>query len=227
MKGFLKRSGEASPRWRNPPFTVPTPEDSTRFCPSCYFVAVNSLSDPTKALTELNESDLDPNPFKQFEAWFQQALAANLPEPTAMTLATASRDGAPSARIVLLKGYDETGFTFFTNYESPKGKELAENPRAALVLYWAQFNRQIRISGDTAKVSCEESASYFATRPFGSRIGAWASKQSQVLRGREELDQRVEALTRDYEGKEVPLPPYWGGFRLTPQTFEFWQGRDL
>jgi len=143
-----------------------------------------------------------------------------------MTLATASRDGTPSARIVLLKGYDDRGFTFFTNYESAKGKELLENPRAALVFFWPELKHQIRISGTVSKVAREESETYFRLRPIGSRIGAWASRQSQVLRNREELDQRVAELTRQYEGKDVPLPPHWGGYRLAPETFEFWQGRE-
>lgn len=186
---------------------------------------MNSASVAGRPEKHLEESDLDRSPFEQFDRWFKAALAANLPEPTAMTLATASRDAMPSARIVLLKDYDKRGFTFFTNYESVKGKELEENSRAALVFFWPQLERQIRISGTVSKVSREESEKYFRARPFGSRIGAWASHQSQVLRSREELDQRVEALTRQYEGKEVPLPPHWGGYRLAPEALEFWQGR--
>ncbi|MBI4657630.1 MAG: pyridoxamine 5'-phosphate oxidase [Verrucomicrobia bacterium] len=173
----------------------------------------------------LRQSDLDPDPFNQFDRWFKLALESNLPEPTAMTLATADREGTPSARIVLLKAYDQGGFTFFTNFESQKGRELAGNPRAALVFYWPQLNRQIRIAGPVSKIAREESERYFETRPFESRVGAWASSQSQPIHSREELDNRMEELLRQYEGKEVPLPPYWGGFRLVPGWFEFWQSR--
>lgn len=188
--------------------------------------AVNSTPNVDAPEQQLETPDLHRDPVRQFDVWFKQALAANLPEPTAMTLATASRDGTPSARIVLLKGYDDRGFTFFTNYESAKGKELLENPRAALVFFWPELKHQIRISGTVSKVAREESETYFRLRPIGSRIGAWASRQSQVLRNREELDQRVAELTRQYEGKDVPLPPHWGGYRLAPETFEFWQGRE-
>jgi len=187
---------------------------------------VNSTPNVDAPEQQLETPDLHRDPVRQFDVWFKQALAANLPEPTAMTLATASRDGTPSARIVLLKGYDDRGFTFFTNYESAKGKELLENPRAALVFFWPELKHQIRISGTVSKVAREESETYFRLRPIGSRIGAWASRQSQVLRNREELDQRVAELTRQYEGKDVPLPPHWGGYRLAPETFEFWQGRE-
>lgn len=173
----------------------------------------------------LSERDLDPNPVRQFDQWFQQALVANLTEPTAMTLATASRDGAPSARIVLLKSYDERGFVFFTNYESQKGRELTANPRAALVFFWASLERQIRVSGNVDRITRDESELYFYSRPFGSRCGAWASHQSNVIHGRSELDLRYQQLLQQYEGKDVPLPPFWGGYRVAPATFEFWQGR--
>lgn len=188
--------------------------------------SVNATLNADKPEPRLEASDLNPNPFKQFEHWFEQALAANLPEPTAMTLATANRDGVPAARIVLLKGCDDRGFAFFTNYQSAKATELEENPRAALVFFWPELKHQIRICGAVSKVSREESETYFRLRPFGSRIGAWASHQSQVLRSREELDRRVEELTRQFEGKDVPLPPHWGGYRLAPEAFEFWQGRE-
>ena len=188
---------------------------------------VNSSSKPIAATTSpsLNESGLAPDPFAQFDQWFQRALAAGLPEPTAMTLATADKDGIPSARIVLLKEFDQRGFTFFTNYGSQKGKELTENPHAALVFYWAQLERQVRIVGTVGRVTREESERYFSSRPFGSKIGAWASNQSGVLQSRDELDRRVEELTRQYDGKDVPLPPNWGGYRLVPATLEFWQSR--
>jgi pyridoxamine 5'-phosphate oxidase len=186
-----------------------------------------SLSDLRReyTLAGLKESDLDPNPFKQFDIWFQQALAAGLPEPNAMTLATATLDGKPSARIVLLKGFDEGGFVFFTNYESQKGRELLANPRAALVCYWIELERQVRISGAVSRVSAEESEEYFQSRPLGSQLGAWASQQSEVVGGRKILEDKLEQLTREYQTKPVPLPPHWGGYRVAPETLEFWQGR--
>jgi pyridoxamine 5'-phosphate oxidase len=186
-----------------------------------------SLSDLRQeyTLAGLKESDLDPNPFKQFDTWFQQALAAGLPEPNAMTLATATLDGKPSARIVLLKGLDERGFVFFTNYESQKGRELSANPQAALVCYWIELERQVRINGRATCVSATESEEYFRSRPLGSQLGAWASQQSQVVDGRETLEDRLEQLTQEYQSKPIPLPPYWGGYRVAPDMLEFWQGR--
>lgn len=186
-----------------------------------------SLSDLRReyTLAGLKESDLDPNPFKQFDIWFQQALAAGLPEPNAMTLATATLDGKPSARIVLLKGFDEGGFVFFTNYESQKGRELLANPRAALVCYWIELERQVRISGGVSRVSAEESEEYFQSRPLGSQLGAWASQQSEVVGERKILEDKLEQLTREYQTKPVPVPPHWGGYRVAPETLEFWQGR--
>jgi pyridoxamine 5'-phosphate oxidase len=186
-----------------------------------------SLSDLRReyTLAGLKESDVDPNPLKQFDQWFQQALAAGLPEPNAMTLATATLDGKPSARIVLLKGLDERGFVFFTNYESQKGRELSANPQAALVCYWIELERQVRINGWVSCVSVEESEEYFRSRPLGSQLGAWASRQSEVVSGRQILEDRLEALTHEYRSKPIPLPPYWGGYRVAPETIEFWQGR--
>ena len=174
----------------------------------------------------LTESDLDPNPLTQFQRWYEEAVAANVIEPNAMTLATATRDGIPSARTILLKGFDERGFTFYTNYESQKGKELAENPYAALVFYWATFERQIRITGVINKISPEESEAYFKSRPMGARLGAWVSLQSQVIPNREVLEERLTELMNEFADTEnVPLPPYWGGYCLAPNTIEFWQGR--
>jgi len=186
-----------------------------------------SLSDLRReyALTGLKESDLDSNPFMQFDKWFQQALAAGLPEPNAMTLATATREGKASARIVLLKSFDEQGFVFYTNYESQKGKELAENPYAALVFHWIELERQVCAAGRVSRVSREESESYFHSRPVGSQLGAWASRQSQVISGREILEDRLKQLEKDYRDKLIPLPSDWGGFRLAPEMIEFWQGR--
>src|SRR5262249_10352389 len=147
-------------------------------------------------------------------------------EPNAMTLATATPDAIPSARVVLLKGADERGFTFFTHYESPKGRELDSNPHAALVFYWGELERQVRITRTVTRISREESAAYFRTRPRGSRLGAWASDQSAVLPGRGALEARLREVTARHPGDEVPLPPYWGGYRLRPDAIEFWQGRE-
>ena len=174
---------------------------------------------------KLLERDADPNPIRQFELWLDDARRARLVEPTAMTLATATPAGVPSARIVLLKGVDRRGFVFFTNYESQKGRELAQNAKAALVFGWGKLERQVKVSGTVARVSEAESDVYFASRPLGSRIGAIASRQSAVLASREELDAKVAELTRRYEDGQVPRPAHWGGFRLTPDMLEFWQGR--
>jgi len=173
----------------------------------------------------LRESDADPDPFVQFDRWYRAALDAQLPEPNAMTLATSTPDGRPSARIVLLKGYDTCGFVFYTNYESRKGGDLAANPRAALILFWPQLHRQIRIEGRVERVTEAESDAYFGSRAPGSQIAARASRQSQVLDGRAELDRRVEELATAYPEGDVPRPRYWGGFRVRPEVFEFWQGR--
>ena len=173
----------------------------------------------------LAERDLHKNPIEQFRIWFEQAKSAKITEPNAMTLATATADGIPSARIVLLKGFDEQGFVFFTNYESPKGEDLEENPNVALVFYWAELERQVRISGTAAKTSREVSEAYFATRPRDSQLGAWASEQSTVIPNRRFLEEQLESLTKWYEGQEIPAPPYWGGYRVRPEAIEFWQGR--
>jgi pyridoxamine 5'-phosphate oxidase len=174
---------------------------------------------------ELRRADLDPDPIGQFQKWLQAAIDAGLPEPTAMTLATATPDGAPSARIVLMKKCDAEGFTFFTNYESHKGGELAANPRVALVFHWVTLERQVRIAGRVAKVSRAESEEYFHSRPAGSQLGAWVSQQSRVVPGRAELERGLAEVTAKFAGAEVPLPPYWGGYRVAPERIEFWQGR--
>ena len=174
----------------------------------------------------LLENEIDSNPFKQFTSWFQEALNADLIEPNAMTLATASPNGKPSARIVLLKGYDERGFVFYTNYESTKGQQLLANPQGALVFFWDKLERQIRIEGKVTKVSIEESNTYFYSRPVGSQIGAWVSDQSQVVGDRKILEQKQQSLSRQYpEGAKIPRPSHWGGFRVIPEAIEFWQGR--
>jgi len=174
----------------------------------------------------LTRKNVDPNPFKQFEQWFQAATEAEPVLPEAVSLATATREGRLSSRMVLLKDFDETGFVFYTNYESRKGIELAENPNAALVFYWRQLERQICITGTVSRVSREESEAYFRTRPRGSQIGALTSSQSQVVASREVLERRFQQLMAEYEGGEIPLPSYWGGYRLSPATIEFWQGRS-
>jgi pyridoxamine 5'-phosphate oxidase len=177
-------------------------------------------------LQGLRETDVDVSPFKQFQVWFDQALASQLPEPNAMTVATATQSGKPSARIVLLKGFDERGFVFYTNYQSHKGQELADNPQAALVFWWAELERQVRIEGRVEKVSQQESDEYFHSRPFNSRLGAWASEQSQVIESRAVLEHRAQELKTKYENSDVPRPPHWGGFRVIPTRIEFWQGRS-
>jgi pyridoxamine 5'-phosphate oxidase len=173
----------------------------------------------------LTESAAHGDPLMQFDLWFSQALAAGVLEANAMTLATVDTESAPSARIVLLKGFDARGFVFYTNYDSMKGTELAANPLAALVFFWPELERQVRIRGAAKRVSPEESAAYFRTRPLGSQLGAWASQQSASIASRQVLEDRLAALEAEYRGEEVPVPPHWGGFRVFPRTIEFWQGR--
>ena len=177
------------------------------------------------ALSGLQESDLLANPFQQFQLWLEQAIAAELPEPNAMTLATLSEEGKPVARMVLLKGLDEKGFVFYTNYDSAKGKQLRETNGAALVFWWANLERQVRVEGVVEKVSSEESDAYFQSRPKASQLGAWASPQSQVIANRDVLKQRLAQLEEKYATEKVPRPDHWGGFRVIPSAIEFWQGR--
>jgi len=186
-----------------------------------------SLADLRKdySLSGLLEKDLARDPFRQFDKWFQEAQAAKLVEPNAMTLATATRDGRPSARTVLLKGVDGRGFVFYTNYESRKGRDLAENPRATLLLPWLALERQVIIEGTVSKITREESAAYFHSRPRASQLGAWVSQQSSIITSRAPLEDAMKALEKKHAGAEVPLPPAWGGYRLAPETVEFWQGR--
>ncbi|MEK6424217.1 MAG: pyridoxamine 5'-phosphate oxidase [Burkholderia gladioli] len=172
----------------------------------------------------LDEADVASDPIRQFDKWFNEALDAQLPEPNTMTLATVNADGRPSARIVLIKGVDEHGFVFFTNYESRKGRELAHNPNAALLFYWIELERQVRIEGRIEKTSAAQSDAYFASRPAGSRIGAWASEQSAVIANRGVLEAREREFGERY-GENPPRPPHWGGYRLVPDAIEFWQGR--
>jgi len=174
---------------------------------------------------DLNEKEVEASPFKQFEKWFKEAEIAVPILPNAVTLATSNGAGIPSARVVLLKYFDDQGFVFYTNYDSQKGQELDENPIASLNFYWAELARQVRIIGATTRTSHEESQTYFHSRPVDSQLGAWASNQSAVIGGREELEGRMEELLKEHEGRQIPLPPYWGGYRLAPFMFEFWQGR--
>ena len=173
----------------------------------------------------LTEDQAAANPFGQFRLWFEEALRADLPQPEAMTLATSTRDGRPSARMVLLKQVDERGFVFHTNYRSRKGWEIEENPWAAAILFWAELRRQIRIEGQVEKLSAAESDAYFSSRDAGSRLAAWASPQSRVIDDRASLERRMGELTMQYRGRDVPRPDYWGGYRLRPVSIEFWQGR--
>lgn len=177
-------------------------------------------------LASLDLADVAADPIVQFMHWFDEARRAELVEVNAMTLATCTRDGEPSARIVLLKEVTDRGFVFFTDYRSHKSLDLADNPRAALVFFWKEIERQVRISGDVERIAAEESAEYFQSRPLGSRIGAWASVQSAVIPGRDWLEAEVERVATTYPDGSVPLPPHWGGFRVTPRTVEFWQGRE-
>jgi pyridoxamine 5'-phosphate oxidase len=187
----------------------------------------NTAQDPRykHAGRGLRRRDLDPDPIKQFSNWFTAAIEAQIRDVNAMSLATAGRDAKPSVRVVLLKGFDQDGFVFFTNYESEKGKELEANPYAALGFYWIELDRQIRISGPVKKTSREEAERYFHSRPIGSQLGAWASRQSEVIDARRVLDARMAEMTERYAEKPIPLPPHWGGFRVRPERFEFWQGR--
>ena len=191
---------------------------------------MENLHDPAASRYEhapqgLRRRDLDPDPIKQFGNWFTAAIEAGIRDVNAMSLATAGRDSKPTVRIVLLKGFDESGFVFFTNYESEKGRHLEENAHAALAFYWIELDRQIRISGPAEKTSREESERYFHSRPVGSQLGAWVSRQSEVIDGRRVLDARLAEMTERFGDGPIPLPPHWGGYRVKPVVIEFWQGR--
>ena len=188
----------------------------------------NDISNPrnTYSLKELSEESVSSNPIEQFTIWMNEAIESKLLEPNAMILATASKKGIPSARTVLLKGFDEKGFVFYTNYKSSKARDLDENPIAALLFLWAELERQIRISGKVVQVSREVSEHYFHSRPREHQLGTWASWQSRVLENRNELEKRFEEMKKRFEDKEIPLPPFWGGYRVIPNRIEFWQGRE-
>jgi pyridoxamine 5'-phosphate oxidase len=173
----------------------------------------------------LHEQDLLPEPLGQFQRWFNEALEAEITEPNAMVLATVSADGQPSTRVVLLKGVDARGFSFFTNYESRKGRELAANPRVSATFPWLELERQICLTGTVSQLSRPEAEAYFQTRPRGSRLGAWASRQSEIVPHRGFLEERLAQLDQQYPGENIPLPPSWGGYVIAPDTIEFWQGR--
>ena len=172
----------------------------------------------------LLEENASSDPFTQFEQWFADAVDAKLDLPDAMTLATATKDGVPSARMVVLRGFDEKGFCFYTDYESQKGKELAENPHAALVFYWRELDRQVRSSGTVEKMRPQESDAYFASRPVDSQLAVWTERQSLVISGREHLTENFQRAEQTYASDDIPRPPHWGGYRLVPNLFEFWQG---
>ncbi|MBT8116467.1 MAG: pyridoxamine 5'-phosphate oxidase [Gammaproteobacteria bacterium] len=176
--------------------------------------------------TGLDRHDLDPDPFRQFEYWFTQAIESGIPEPNAMTLATADASGQPWTRTVLLKLFDERGFVFFTNYESDKARQIAENNRVSLLFPWVALGRQVKIGGSAEKIPTTESVRYFTTRARGSQIGAWASPQSRVISSRSLLDTKVDEMKRKFARGEVPLPDFWGGYRVIPVEIEFWQARD-
>jgi len=177
------------------------------------------------SLAGFSEKDAARDPFRQFEKWFQEAEAAKIHEPNAAVLATATKDGRPSARTVLLKGIDGRGFVFYTNYHSRKGRELEANPHAAYIFPWFALERQVIVEGSVAAISREESEAYFHSRPRASQLAAWASAQSSIISGREELEAAMKVVERKYSGVEAPLPPTWGGFRISPESVEFWQGR--
>lgn len=174
----------------------------------------------------LNEDTVDPDPLRQFQRWLQEAIAARLPEPNAMTVATADLDGRPYARAMLLKECTADGFVFYTNYHSDKGRQLTVNPRIALVFLWLELERQVRVEGTVSKISPAESEAYFHIRPRESQLGALASRQSHVVAGRRVLDERYQALATRYENDPIPMPPHWGGYRARPELVEFWQGRQ-
>ncbi|MDP1678506.1 MAG: pyridoxamine 5'-phosphate oxidase [Bacteroidota bacterium] len=173
----------------------------------------------------LDEKEVDKDPFMQFDKWFKEAVQSEIPEVNAMTIATANKHGRPSARTVLLKQFDENGFVFFTNYGSAKAKDIAENPQAAVLFFWEPLERQIRIVGRVEKVSAAESFEYFRSRPIDSQLGAWASQQSSVISARELLERAFGEMLEKFKNGEIPLPPFWGGLRIIPDEFEFWQGR--
>ena len=177
------------------------------------------------AKLSLDEDSVDQNPFLQFDKWFKEAIDAKVHEANAMILSTVNEEHRPSSRVVLLKGFDEQGFVFYTNYESNKSKEIGVNPNVSVVFFWPELERQIRIEGTAERISTKESMSYFFSRPVTSRLGAWASAQSAIIEGRKVLEKRLEELKKQFKGEDVPYPTFWGGYRISPSKVEFWQGR--
>lgn len=189
---------------------------------------MDSVADIRKeySLKELGLEDLADTPFVQFDKWWKEAIASNIDEVNAMTLCTCNSQGRPSARIVLLKGYDESGFTFFSNYDSHKAQDIEDNNHVALLFFWKELQRQVRIEGVVKKISEAESDTYFNSRPNGSKMGAWASPQSRVIESRKELEEKVKAVAEQFKNKEIERPQNWGGYKVEPQCVEFWQGRE-
>ena len=221
-KLFRRSTGPAPPT--PDPATATNPPDR----PPPREPSAGSIADMRRnyAVPPLLETDALPSPIDQFQAWFSEAKMAGIAEANAMTLATASADGRPAARIVLLKGLSETGFVFYTNYDSPKARDLDSNPRAELLFFWDRLHRQVRVAGDIERVESEVTQRYFQSRPRDSQLGAWASEQSTVIEHRDALHEQFEAIKNRYaEQDQVPVPPFWGGFRLKPHTLEFWQGQ--
>jgi len=186
---------------------------------------MSAISENDLRMSGLDENEIDRDPIRQFQIWFDDAISAKIPMPEAMTLATATPDGMPAARMVLLKQVDQAGFVFFTNYRSAKAQQLDANPHAALVFYWNQLERQVRVEGSVVRISQQESHEYFQTRPRESQIGAWASEQSTVITGRDVLEQRARELEGLYCDREIDCPEHWGGYRVIPERIEFWKGR--
>lgn len=178
------------------------------------------------AKATLDESMVASHPAAQFESWFKEACAAEIPEPNAMSIATVNEQGRPSSRVVLLKSFDNQGFVFFTNYESRKGRELEKNPFVSLLFFWPELERQVRIEGKAEKISRAESVAYYFSRPVNSRLGAWASAQSAIVDGRRMIEKKWQEMKDRFDGKEIPMPDFWGGYRVVPDYFEFWQGRE-
>jgi len=198
---------------------------ASTFDPACYSMNADALR---RIAMErgLKRDELDVDPYRQFEEWFAQAVESNIPEPNAMSLATVSTSGQPSLRTVLLKVYDKRGFVFFTNYSSRKAQDIASNRKVALLFLWAALGRQVKITGSAARIPLVESVKYFATRPRGSQLGAWASPQSQIITSRSLLEAKFDEMARKFADGHVPIPSFWGGYRVTPDTIEFWQARE-
>jgi pyridoxamine 5'-phosphate oxidase len=223
-KGRVLRNQVSSPQATGQPDPCTMTENRTRKVENVATARIDEMGRPTMGVM-LDEAAVDPDPIRQFAAWYEEGSALDTVDPNAMALATATADGAPSARMVLLKSFDKRGFVFFTSYESRKGRELEGNPRAALIMYWNTLRRQIRIEGTVERVDDAEVDAYFATRPRGSQIAARASHQSTVIPDRRALEAGVERIAAEFQAADVPRPAFWGGYRVVPRSIEFWQGR--